>query len=231
MLRLSLFAILLLLASGVNAQGQLVFETPRHDFGTFTEGETVTHTFRFTNAGDAPLALSQVEASCGCTAPRWTSEPVAPGASGEVTVAFDSEGRSGPFEKTVMVATPEAGVVTLRILGEVTASYVSTGVEMGALTFDRERAEVLPVPGTPVQEVFRFQHTGDRPVRIASVTASGEGVRTVFPQRPIYPGDVMAVMAMIDEPARGQTTEVTLTLDTDDAAQPIKTLRLTATVE
>ncbi len=101
---------------------------------------------------------------------------------------------------------------------------------MGSLTFDRDHAEARPASGEPVQEVFRFQHTGDRPVRIASVTASGDGVRTVFPQRPIYPGDVMAVMVMVDEPASGQT-DLTLTLDTDDAAHPTKTLRLTAVAD
>ena len=80
-----------------------------HDFGAIAEADgPADHTFRFTNAGDAPLQLTEVHAACGCTTPDWTSEAVAPGATGEVCVVYDPDGRPGDFEKTVSVVAEGA---------------------------------------------------------------------------------------------------------------------------
>ena len=69
---------LLFSVSLIHAQ-QISFEKKTHDFGTFPE-ETgkITYEFVFTNTGDAPLVLNKVSASCGCTTPEWTKEPVGP---------------------------------------------------------------------------------------------------------------------------------------------------------
>ncbi|SDH07200.1 Protein of unknown function [Psychroflexus sediminis] len=55
------------------------FDEAMHDFGTVEEGEVVEHTFVFTNTGDAPLIVSDANASCGCTVPTWTEGAIAPG--------------------------------------------------------------------------------------------------------------------------------------------------------
>ena len=67
-----------------------------------------------------PLVLSNVRASCGCTTPKWTREPVAPNASGEIEVSYDPKNRPGSFNKTVTVSSnAENSTVVLNIKGTV----------------------------------------------------------------------------------------------------------------
>jgi len=79
------------------------FETTKHDFGTLKEGDPAEYTFAFKNNGQAPLVISAVRPSCGCTVPEHSKEPIAPGASGFVKVKFDTNGKSNVQNKTVTV--------------------------------------------------------------------------------------------------------------------------------
>ncbi len=74
-----------------------------HDFGTISEGDVVEHTFTFTNNGEAPLIIESARASCGCTVPSWTKEPVPVGGTGEIQVKFDSKGKPNVQNKTVTI--------------------------------------------------------------------------------------------------------------------------------
>jgi len=97
------------------------FEQEEHDFGTVDEGEVVEHTFQFTNTGEAPLILVDAKASCGCTVPTWTREPVQPGAKGEVQVRFNTSGKPNSQTKTVTIkSNTEEGTKVVRIKGTVT---------------------------------------------------------------------------------------------------------------
>lgn len=98
------------------------FNELRHDFGTIAEdGGKVTHTFEFTNTGAVPLVISNVKASCGCTTPNWTKEPVEPGQKGTVTATYNPMGRPGGFTKTINVTSnAEKELVRLTIEGTVT---------------------------------------------------------------------------------------------------------------
>ncbi|MDR2292658.1 MAG: DUF1573 domain-containing protein [Prevotellaceae bacterium] len=91
-----------------NAQtGQIVFESPLHDFGSNVpeRGGSVTHRFLFTNKGDAPITIQSVKASCGCTTPAWTKEPVAPGEQGYVDATYNPRSRLGSFSKSLTVTS------------------------------------------------------------------------------------------------------------------------------
>ena len=79
------------------------FEDTRHSFGTITEGEKVTHAYKFKNTGTNPLIISNAVASCGCTVPSYPKEPIPPGGSGEIVVEFNSKGRPGHQQKNVLV--------------------------------------------------------------------------------------------------------------------------------
>lgn len=90
------------------------FETTDHDFGTIPAGTKVDYTYTFTNTGTADLLISDAKASCGCTVPSYTKEPVKPGGTGEVQVVFDSTGKSGNQQKTVtLTLNTEKGTETL----------------------------------------------------------------------------------------------------------------------
>lgn len=69
------------------------FAETEHDFGTVAEGEKVTHVYKFTNTGEEPLIISNAKATCGCTVPQWPREPIAPGASDEIKVQFDTKNK------------------------------------------------------------------------------------------------------------------------------------------
>lgn len=99
----------------------IVAETATHDFGEIKESDgKVTYTFKVKNEGDAPLVLTRVIASCGCTTPEWTKEPIAPGGSGDIKITFDPQGRPGPFAKTISVySNGKTGSFILSIRGDV----------------------------------------------------------------------------------------------------------------
>jgi hypothetical protein len=81
-----------------------------HDFGDIEEGDKVEHTFRFTNTGNQPLVITNVEVTCGCTTPKgWPRDPIAPGEAGEITVAFNSKGKSGKQNKVVVITSNSIG--------------------------------------------------------------------------------------------------------------------------
>ncbi len=71
------------------------FEETEFDFGTVQEGQKVSHTYKFKNTGKEPLVLSDAKGSCGCTVPKWPREPIAPGATGEIVVEFNTQGKAG----------------------------------------------------------------------------------------------------------------------------------------
>jgi hypothetical protein len=79
------------------------FETMDHDFGTINEGDVVDFTYKFKNTGDAPLIIQEAQGSCGCTVPNWPKDPIAPGATGEITAKFNSKGKQDLQNKTVTV--------------------------------------------------------------------------------------------------------------------------------
>lgn len=103
------------------SQAKITFENTEHNFGAFMEAAGVqTTTFKFKNTGTAPLILNNVRASCGCTTPKWTRDPIAPNGSGEITVSYDPKNRPGVFNKTVTVGSnAENANVVLTISGSV----------------------------------------------------------------------------------------------------------------
>jgi hypothetical protein len=87
----------------------LEFNVTEHDFGDIRQGDIVEFSFEFTNRSEQPLIISQVVATCGCTAPEWTREPVAPGARGNITIRFNSQGRLGRQHKIIAVRSNAPG--------------------------------------------------------------------------------------------------------------------------
>jgi hypothetical protein len=98
----------------------LTFAETQFDFGDIKPDSKVQHTFKFTNTGKTPLLIADATASCGCTTPSWTKEAVAPGATGEMEVQFDSRGKQGLISKQVNVrANTQPITTTIYIKGNV----------------------------------------------------------------------------------------------------------------
>ena len=123
----------LFVATFANAQGVIKFKSESHDFGKIEEGVQATHTFEFTNTGTAPVVISNAQASCGCTTPDWTKEPVMPGKTGKVTASFNSQGRPNNFSKTVtVISNSETPQIVLTIKGDVNPKGAEKSVESAA---------------------------------------------------------------------------------------------------
>lgn len=86
-----------------DAMAEMTFKTTEHDFGDILENQNVETTYEFTNTGTNDLMISNCQAACGCTVPDWPREPIAPGKTGKIKVAFNSAGRSGVNNKIVTV--------------------------------------------------------------------------------------------------------------------------------
>lgn len=83
---------------------KIEWESSNFDFGDLIQGERVENTFKFTNTGNAPLIITNVEVTCGCTTPKgWPRDPIPPGGKGELTVAYNSVGKYGRQNKVVKV--------------------------------------------------------------------------------------------------------------------------------
>jgi hypothetical protein len=97
----------------------IAFESKVYDFGKIKEeAGVVTHDFTFKNTGNQPLVITRVVASCGCTTPTWSKEPIPPGGDGFVRVAYNPKNRPNAFNKSITVySNASQGNVLLRITG------------------------------------------------------------------------------------------------------------------
>ena len=77
------------------AYPQFAFQEEEYNFGDIRDGDVVSHVFKFTNTGEAPLVISKATAACGCTVPQWPKQPIPVGGSGEIKVQFDSSNKPG----------------------------------------------------------------------------------------------------------------------------------------
>ncbi|QXP61384.1 DUF1573 domain-containing protein [Olleya sp. HaHaR_3_96] len=119
-----LFTILFigLISLSMNAQektAKIEFKDTTIDYGTINKGADGVRTFEFTNTGDAPLIVSKVSSSCGCTVPKKPEAPIMPGQTGEIEVKYDTN-RVMPIRKTITVlSNATTPTVSLKIKGEV----------------------------------------------------------------------------------------------------------------
>ena len=171
-----------------NAQGKskITFEKTTHDYGTFVESKGIqSYDFVFTNEGTVPLVLNNVKASCGCTTPKWTREPVAPGAKGSIKVSYDPKNRPGSFNKTVTVqSNAENSTVTLHIQGSVQPREKTIAElyprQIGNLRVKRNHISFVKIKNTEVKtEKLELINDTDKPVTIGLKTVPSELTATL----------------------------------------------------
>jgi hypothetical protein len=115
------FAVLILGTVGV-VHGQtsgpvITWEKSAYDFGDLTQGDKVEHIFKFRNTGNEPLIITNIQVTCGCTTPKgWARDPILPGQSSEITIAFNSLGKFGKQNKVVTLVSnavnPDGGQIS-----------------------------------------------------------------------------------------------------------------------
>ena len=103
--------------SSINQGATMTFAKTTVDYGTIAQGSDRVRTISFTNDGTEALIIKSAKGSCGCTVPTFPKEPIAPGATAEMKINYDTN-RVGDFNKIVTIQT-NAGVKTLKVTGKV----------------------------------------------------------------------------------------------------------------
>ncbi|MCF7567212.1 DUF1573 domain-containing protein [Sabulilitoribacter arenilitoris] len=121
-----------LISYSVNAQDKMAkieFKSETIDYGTIEKGSDGVRIFEFTNTGNAPLIISKVSSTCGCTIPKKPNEPILPGQTGEIEVKYDTK-RVMPIRKTItVISNAETPTVALKIKGVVVDSSKESVLE------------------------------------------------------------------------------------------------------
>jgi archaellum component FlaG (FlaF/FlaG flagellin family) len=217
---------------------KIKFDKTTHEFGEVEHAAPTETVFTFTNTSDNPVVLKNVRASCGCTTPNWTREAVAPGASGEIKVKYNSH-RTGRFTKAVTVTYDSVEPpIVLYIKGTVKAKAPTDAdvykVKSGSLSFDRTDVNVGAFDSDQEQTVeFLVKNTGPKVINFTGKYDAKDMVKDV--KSSLYelePGTKGTVKVTLDgsyfDKTETFTTEVKVM--TDDEIEPEKTLRVSARV-
>ncbi|MGM0530242.1 MAG: DUF1573 domain-containing protein [Bacteroidota bacterium] len=156
-------------------ESKIAFDKKTHDFGQIKEeGGEVTHKFTFTNTGDKPLVINEVKASCGCTSPSWSQQPISPDKKGYVSVTFDPHRRPGNFNKSILVRTTASDETEiLKVKGKVLPQEKALADryprQMGDLRLKSHH-----------QAFSKIKHTGMKQDSLAIVNASDQKMSLSF---------------------------------------------------
>jgi hypothetical protein len=173
MKKLLLFLSIVSISASLISQPMMKLSETEHDFGKFRE-EAGKQSFDIvvTNTGNAPLVIQNIAASCGCTQPDWTKQPIPPGGNGKITAKYDPANRPGQFSKTLSVYTnskPEVVVLTLKgevIPREKTIEELFT-FPVGAVRFESNHLAFTNVKKTEKKiRVMQLINISDAPVKI-----------------------------------------------------------------
>lgn len=105
-----------------DATAKIEFKSETVDYGEIAKGSDGIRVFEFTNTGTAPLIISKVSSSCGCTIPKKPEDPILPGKTGEIQVKYDTN-RVGPIRKAItVISNADTPTKVLKIKGEVKAT-------------------------------------------------------------------------------------------------------------
>lgn len=180
-----------------------------HDFGTIKEDDgKATINFDFVNAGKSPLIVQRVVSSCDCAAVEWTKEPLAPGATGSVSVVYNPKDRPGRFEKLITIySNAEVPSSVLTIKGFV-QEHVKTIEEiynrvLGDFRFKNTHAAFGRVLNNEVKvDTIEFISAAKEPVKIGSKIVGLPHLSVKFVPETLKPQEKGLMIITFDAKAR-----------------------------
>jgi hypothetical protein len=206
-----------------------------HDFGTIVEGQEVTHKYEIQNTGTAELIISQVRASCGCTAVKPDKMRLKPGENTFVTVIFNSENRLGPQEKFVYITSNDP------VNPEYKLSFVGVVVDKNApskdgknpkLTLSKTSYDFGTVEEGKVVDVkVSFKNEGKGVLVINDVKTSCGCTAALLSSKTLQPGESGIIRIELDTANREGKLTRTVTLYSNDPQQPNQTITLFVNVQ
>lgn len=240
MRRLILVAVVLMAnLCGAQTLDPVIFREKLFDFGEIQETRgNADHEFVFTNNAGRPVKILSVTASCGCTTPGWSKDPVASGKTGFIKASFDPKGRPGYFNKTLTVLTDiDPNPMVLQIKGTVIAATPveddEFAVVMGNLRLKTKSFSMgtLYINKEPTRKEFMVMNDGSTPLKFLSV-AKPEFVRVEMPTvlEPKQKGVIVVTYDAKMKNAFGFASD-NIQITTDDADAERKSISLFATLE
>lgn len=221
------------------AADPLLFREKVYDFGEIDEAKgNADHEFVFTNTSARPIKILSVSASCGCTTPGWSKDPIAPGKTGFIKASFDPKGRPGFFNKTLTVLTDfDANPLVLQIKGSVFRDGSLTAetlpVAMGNLRLKAKSFSLgtLYINKPPAIREFPILNGSDAPIRFLTVQKPAH-VQVDMPQV-LEPRQKGVIKIAYDAKAKGVYGFVSdnILITTDDPAEESKSISVFATLE
>ncbi|WP_052461005.1 DUF1573 domain-containing protein [Psychroserpens mesophilus] len=101
--------------------GVFHFDEEVIDYGTIAQNDNGIRTFKFTNRGRAPIVISNVKTTCGCTVPTYPKQAILPGETATIDIKYATN-RVGSFSKTItIISNADERQKKLRIKGNVIA--------------------------------------------------------------------------------------------------------------
>lgn len=218
----------------------ITFEEISYDFGSVPEESgPVSHEFVFKNTGEAPIIISDVKASCGCTTPSWTKDPVSPGDTGRIIAEYNPLNRPGSFSKTISVTTnAEPNLTVLHIKGVVQPKPKTPEddfpAQLGGLR-TRYRSFNMGKITTkePVTRSFDVYNDSDEPIIFSSTTVAPAYIQIEFAPQELLPkqkGNINITYDATIKSGLGFSSDH-IRLFTNEAEDSVKEFSVMATIE
>jgi hypothetical protein len=142
---------------------KIKFKEDLWDFGSVKQGQILTHSFLFTNEGEAPLLIQRVRTTCGCTAALVSKKEIAPGKDGEVKVTFNTRGYEGHMSKYIYVESNDAAEPRKQL----TVSAKIDVPPRPRIDLDRYSLDVgLILDNEAIQAKTKIRNTGELELRV-----------------------------------------------------------------
>ena len=213
-------------------QPKLILQQDSFDFGDIKQGEKVSHTFVLSNGGGDALIISDVRASCGCTAAAPEKKELAPGESTNLLVTFNSANRKGIQHKTVRIFSndPENPEMMLSITGNVVLANQQTS-QTPMIYFPETQHDFGKVnEGDKVDYTFSFANKGTSVLTIKDIKTSCGCTAALVSQDNINPGQEGTLKVELDTKNRSGKMSRTVTISSNDPQDPSKILTIYADV-
>lgn len=213
-------------------QPKLVLQQNSFDFGDIKQGQTVSHTFVLTNNGGDLLKISDVKASCGCTAAAPDKNELAPGESTNLKVSFNSTGRMGKQSKTVRIYSndPQNPEMVLTITGNI-VSPGGNNNNSPVIYFPETQHDFGKVnEGAKVNYTFRFMNKGTSELIIKDVRSSCGCTAALLSSDTLKPGQEGTIKVEFNTQNRSGKNSKTITVQSNDPKDPAKILTIYADI-
>lgn len=211
-----------------------VVKNSEHDFGNINQNDIVKHSFTITNSGDEILKISDVRASCGCTAATPDKNELKPGESTQLLVTFNSKGRKGPQTKTVNLKTndPKNPSLVLKIKCNIIVKEENKNKAGAQIFFPETQHDFGKVKeGEVVNYEFTFENKGTQPLEIKNIKTSCGCTAAITSEKDLKPGQAGTIKVNFDTKNRMGKASKTITVVSNDFNEPDKVLTIYADIE